>query len=159
MKRLKITGLLLIFTVIASFAANAQNAKFKNWVITSSQSGGFAGINKSFTLDSEGSLNRKNRGVENFRKIDQAKINEIEKLIRELKLPGTKSKTFKGKKIYDGIYTSLIITLDGKEYKVEGNSFEDAKFLALSGKQKLTLEKLKAKLAELDGFLPDSMNN
>jgi hypothetical protein len=159
MKRLKILGFLLIVAALGFTAVNAQNGKFKTWKIKSSQSGGFAGINKSFTLDSDGNLNRVNKGQENFSKIDESKVAEIGKLIKELKLPGTKQKIFKGKRIYDGIYTGLVITLDGKDYSVEGTSFNDAKYLALSAKQKATLERLKTKLNEIDGFLPDSMTN
>lgn len=161
MKRITFLGILFIFMVTAfGFSgAYAQKAKFKTWKITASQSGGFAGIQKSYTLDSEGNLNRNNKGQENFEKIDDAKIKEIGKLVAELKLPATKQKTVKGKRIYDGIYTGLVITLDGKDYNVEGTAFNDTKYLALSAKQKATLEKLKAKLGEIGGFLPDSMNN
>jgi hypothetical protein len=159
MKRTKILGFLLILIALGFSAAAAQNAKFKTWKITASEGGGFAGINKSWVLDSDGNLNRDNNGQENFEKIGESKVAEIEKLIKELKLPGTKQKTVKGKRIYDGIYKGLVITLDGKDYKVEGTSFDDAKYLALSKKQQSTLEKLKAKLLEIQGFLPDSMNN
>ena len=159
MKRLKITGLIIILTIFGMTAASAQSVKFKTWKITVSQSGGFAGINKSYTLDHEGNLNRVSKATSNFQKIDAAQVAEIGRLIRELKLPGTKLKTFKGKRIYDGIYTGLVIALDGREFKVEGTSFDDAQYLALSNRQKAVLEKLKAKLDALPGFLPESMNN
>jgi len=138
---------------------SAQNANSKCWKITVSQSGGYAGINKIYTLDEKGNLMRKNKSQENFEKIGEEKTAEIGKLVRELKLPGTKLKTFKGSRIYDGIYTSFVINFDGKEYRIEGTSFDDAQFLNLSKKQKATLEKLKAMLAGLNGFLPESTNN
>jgi hypothetical protein len=155
MKLTKILGFLLIFIALGTSAANAQNAKFKTWKITTSQSGGFAGINKTTSLDSDGNLYRVNKNQEEFTKIDDAKLAEIEKLIKELKLPGTKQKTVKGRRIYDGIYNGFVITLDGKEYKLEGTSFDDAKYLALSRKQEATLEKLKAKLRAIKGYLPE----
>ena len=153
MKRLKLLGFLLVFTVAATVAANAQNAKFKKWTITSTQTGGFAGLNNRNSLDSDGNLTRIVKRKETSSRIDQAKIAEIGRLVKELKLPGTKQKTVKGKRIYDGIYTGLVITLDGREYKIEGTSFDDAKYLALSKNQTKKLEKLKAILKELDGFL------
>lgn len=161
MKRTKIFGFLAIFTLLTFglSAVRAQTARFKTWKITSSQSGGFAGIRKSYMLDHQGNLTRVDKDRQNFEKIDKEKVLEIERLIKKLNLPRTKLKTVKGDKIYDGIYSSLIITLDGKNYNVEGNSFDDAKYLALSEEQHATLEKLKVKLDELNGFLPDSINN
>jgi hypothetical protein len=161
MKGTKLFGFLFILTltVFGFSAVRAQTAKLKTWKIIQSQSGGFAGIQKSFTLDSEGNLTRKTKTGENFEKIEAAKTAEIARLVAELKLPGTKQKTVQGRRIYDGIYTGFVVTLDGKEYQVEGTSFGDAKYLALSKKQKATLEKLKAKLDELGGFLPDSTTN
>jgi len=155
MKRTKILGFLLIFIALGISVANAQDGKFKTWKITTSQSGGFAGINKTTSLDSDGNLYRVNKNQEDFTKIDESKLAEIGKLIKELKLPGTKQKTVKGRRIYDGIYNGFVITLDGKEYKVEGTSFDDAKYLALSRNQQATLEKLKAKLREIKGYLPE----
>jgi hypothetical protein len=152
MKRLKLYGFLLVFTLAACFTANAQNASFKTWKITSTQSGGFAGINKVNTLDGDGFLTQTSKGRGVSTEIDAAKLAEIVKLLKGLKLPATKQKTVKGRRIYDGIYTGLVITLDGKDYKIEGSSFGDEKRLALSKKQKAALEKLKAKLKEFDGF-------
>jgi hypothetical protein len=159
MKRTIFSGILVIFMAIGFSAANAQTTKFKTWKITVSESGGFAGINKNYTLDSEGNLNRTNKDQRNFEKINEAKIAEIGRLVKELKLPGTKLKTVKGKRIYDGIYTGFVITLDGRDFRVDGTSFDDAKYLALSKKQSATLEKLKAKLDELNGFLPEMTTN
>jgi hypothetical protein len=161
MKRLKRIGLIFVlaFMTFSFTAVEAQTARFKTWKITVSQSGGFAGIRKSYTLDQKGNLNRVDKTQQNFELIDREKVLEIGKLIKELNLPRTKLKTVKGDKIYDGIYAGLIITLDGKNYHVEGNSFDDAEYLALSAEQRATLEKLKAKLNELNGFLPASMNN
>jgi hypothetical protein len=154
MKRTRILGFLFIFALTAfGFSAiQAQALKFRTWKITQSQSGGFAGIQKTFALDSEGNLTRTTKGRENSEQIDSAKVAEIGRLVARLKLPGTKLKTVGGKGIYDGIYTGFVINLDGKDYKVEGTSFDNAKYLALSAKQKATLEKLKAKLNELGGL-------
>ena len=161
MKRPKFLGLILFFTLLAfGFSvAKAQNMRLKTWKITVSQSGGFAGIMKSYTLDNEGNLKRVNKNQQNSEKIEDVKIQEIGKLVKELKLPGTKLKKVGGDRVYDGIYSSLVINLDGTDYNVEGNSFNDAKFLALNEKQKATLEKLKTKLNELNGFLLDSTTN
>jgi hypothetical protein len=159
MKRTIITGFLFIFTLMAFSAANAQTSKFKTWKITFARSGGLAGISTGYTLDNEGNLNRTNKRQQNYAKIEEARITEIAKLINELKLPGTRLKTVKGLRIYDGIYSSFIITLDGKDYRVEGTSFDDAKYLALSKKQAATLEKLKQKLDELGVVLPEAMTN
>jgi hypothetical protein len=161
MKRTKISGFLLILTIMAIglLSVEAQTSQKKTWKITVSQSGGYAGIMKSYTFDNDGNLNRTNKDQRNFEKIDEAKTNEIGKLVKELGLPLTKLKIFKGKRIYDGIYSGIVINLDGKDYAVEGTSFDDAKYLALSKKQKTTLEKLKLKLNEIQGFLPDAMTN
>ena len=151
--------ILLIFVISGAIRAEAQTEAKENWQITVSQTGGFAGINKSYTLDSEGNLERLVKNRESREKIDDEKVREIGKLIEDLKLPGTKLKTVRGLKIYDGVYSNLTIRLNDREYRVAGTSFADAKYLALSKKQKATLEVLKQKLEELKGFLPDSMNN
>ena len=159
MKRTKILGFLFIFTFLTMgfSAAAAQTAKFKTWKITSAKSGGFAGISLSSTLDSRGNLTRVNKTQEAVEKIDESKVSEISRLIKELNLPRTKLKTVKGRRIYDGIYTGLVITLDGKDYKIEGTTFDDAKYLALTKKQTATLEKLKAKFREIGGVLPEEL--
>jgi hypothetical protein len=159
MKRTKILGFIFIITFLTlSFSAVAgQTAKFKTWKITSSKSGGFAGISLSSTLDSEGNLSRVNKSREAVEKIEESKIKEIEKLVKELDLPRAKLKTVKGKRIYDGIYTGFVITLNGKDYKIEGTNFDDAKYLALTKKQTATLEKLKAKFREIGGVLPEEL--
>jgi hypothetical protein len=159
MKRTKILGFIFILTIMAiSFSTvEAQTTKFKTWKITVSQSGGYTGIMKSYALDNEGKLVRINKNQQIIEIIDPAKTEEIGKLIKELSLPRTKSKTVKGQRIYDGIYSSLVINLEGKDYKVEGNSFDDAKFLALTKKQKGKLEELKAKFNEINDDLPDTV--
>ncbi len=161
MKRTKLFGILFIFTIltIGVSTVEAQIARIKTWKITVSQSGGFAGINKSYTLDQRGNLNRKNKKRITFEKIENFKIREIGSLIKELRLPGTGLKTVKGDRIYDGIYSGFVINIDGRDFSVGGNSFYDAKYLALSRKQKATLAELKAKLDELNGFLDDSTIN
>jgi hypothetical protein len=161
MKRMKITGFLLILTIMTTglLTVKAQSSQPKAWKITVLQSGGYAGIMKSYTFDHDGNLNRVNKSQQNFEKIDEAKTGEIGKLVKELNLPRTKLKTVKGLRINDGIYSSIVINLDGKDYAVEGTSFDDAKYLALSKKQKITLEKLKIKLNEIQGNLPDATTN
>lgn len=135
-------------------SASAQKAKFDTWKITASQTGGFAGINKIRELDSRGNLKQTDKRKETLRKINRRKIAEIDRLVKELDLRGTRQKTVKGDRIYDGIYSQFVITLEGKEYRIEGNSFDDSKYLALSRKQQATLGKLKSKLNELQGFYP-----
>jgi len=153
----KIFGFLIIFTaLIFVFTVSAQTAKVGSWKITVSESGGFAGIHNSGALDSAGNLTRATKNGESSEKIDEEKITAIGRLINELKLPGTKLKTVKGLRIYDGIYKSFVITLDGKDYHLEGTSFDDAKYLVLSEKQRKVFEKLKSKLDEIGGFPPDS---
>jgi len=154
MKRTKILSFLFIFTflTVGFSAVAAQTAKFKTWKITSAKSGGFAGINLSSTLDSEGNLSRVNKSEEAVEKIEESKVKEIAELIKKLNLPRTKLKTVKGKRIYDGIYTNFVITLDGKDYKIEGTTFDDAKYLALTKKQTQILEKLKEKFRETGGI-------
>ena len=161
MKRMKISGFLMILTImtVGLLTVEAQTSQPKTWKITVSQSGGYAGIMKSYTFDNDGNLNRVNKSQQNFEKIDAAKTAEIGRLVKELSLPRTKLKTVKGLRIYDGIYAGIVINLDGKDYAVEGTSFDDAKYLALSKKQKTTLEKLKIKLTEIQGNLPDATTN
>ncbi len=161
MKRTNILGFIFIITIMAfGFSAvEAQTSKIKTWKITVSQSGGLAGIRKTFTLDNDGNLNRVNKDQQSFEKIEESRIGELGKLIKELNLPRTKLKTVKGIRIYDGIYSGLTINLNGKDYNVEGSSFDDAKFSALNAKQKVTLEKLKKQLAEFNIFLPDGTTN
>lgn len=156
MQRTKFLGLLLILTTIFSATASAQKAKIKTWTITVAQSGGYAGFSNSYTLDNKGNLTRKNKSLENYEKIDDVKTKEIGKLIRDLKLPGTKLKTVKGLRIYDAVYNSFVININGKVYSIEGASFFDAKYVALSAGQKATLEKLKTILKELKGYKSDS---
>jgi len=158
MKRTKILGFLLIFIAFGLTVAEAQTAKFKSWKITSSTSGGFAGIRKACVLDHLGNLNCDNRDEHNYNKIEDEKIAELGKLIRALKLPGTRLKTVKGARIYDGIYTSFVIALDGREYTVEGSSFDDAKYLRLSKKQREIFDRLKALFKEISEP-PTSINN
>ncbi len=161
MKLTKLLRFIFLMTIlmIGFTATDAQTKQCTTWKITVSQSGGFAGIMKSYTLDKEGNLNRINKDQRNFEKIDEARMAEIDKLVEELNLPRTKLKTVKGSRIYDGIYNSFVISLDGKDYKVAGNSFDDAQFTALSKKQTETLAKLKAKIDELGGFQPDATTN
>ena len=152
MKRFTILGFLLVFTAIGSFAVSAQT--FNNWKITMRQTGGFAGINKVVELDSRGILNRIDKNRQTSKKINRWKIAEIERLLEELRLPGTRQKNVKGEKIYDGIYRETVISLDGKNYRLEGSSFDDSKILALSKRQQRTLEKLKEKLEEFTDSSP-----
>ena len=158
MKVIKIFSLLLMFalTGLSVSAANThkvsrdkRSINFKSWEITESRTGGFAGIMKSYALDSEGTLSHRDRTTETTTRVSETDISEIRKMLRQLSLPGTNLKTVRGKRIADGFYYSLTITLDKKEYKVEGSSFGPSAYLALTPKQQATLDKLKGKLQEI----------
>ncbi len=154
MKRTKLLSLLVIlgfFVVGAAFTVKAQKLsnKFKTWEISEGQSGGIAGMIKSYSLDSKGNLIERDGSIETTKKIDETSLQEIVKLLEELKLPRTRTRIVKGDRIYDGVYGDFTIRLDGKVYKVEGNSFYKEKQVVLSASQKKTLDKLKSKLAEI----------
>lgn len=159
MKRTKFLSLIFIITLLTVGFSAVQAQKYKTWKITVSQSGGYAGIMKSYTLDNEGNLNRINKDQQNYEKIEDSRVRRIERLIRELKLPGTKLKKVGGLRIYDGVYSGFVITIDSKDYNIQGTSFNDAMYVALSDKQKETLKRLNQELAELNGFLSESTTN
>lgn len=158
MKALKLLTLLTVFGLMFfnvslakahSLSSKKQSKDFRSWKITMSRSGGYAGMLKSYTLDSKGNLTHRDRAKETVEKISKDDVEEIGKMIQRLKLPNTKLKTVKGKRIYDGVYSNFIITLNGKNYNIEGNSFYDAKYLALTERQKEVLGRLYEKLKEV----------
>ena len=154
MKRTKILSLLLMLGFLAvggTFTVKAQKLsnKFKVWEISEGRSGGRTGRIESSSIGSDGNLIKREGSLKTTKKIDEPDLREIVKLLTELKLPGTKTRIVKGKRIYDGVYGWFTITLDGKDYKLEGSSFYDEKQVALTAAQKKTLDKLKSKLAEI----------
>jgi hypothetical protein len=155
MKQKIILNLLMILgflTVAGSFTAEAQklsNNKFKTWKISDGQSGGIAGRIENYSISSDGNSIEQANMKTTTQKIDETDLQEIVGLLEELKLPGTKTKLVKGSRIYDGVYGGLTITLDGKDYKIEGNSFYDEKQIVLTAAQKKTLDQLKRKLAQI----------
>lgn len=124
---------------------------FKAWRISYSQGGGLKGFSKAYSIDSESNLKVKNNKDETIKEVEKSDLSIIKNLLQQLKLPTTKTKVVKGKQIYDGIYSTFTITLDGKDFRVEGSSFYDAKYLYLTKTQQDTLKQLKEKLSEI-GF-------
>jgi hypothetical protein len=140
-----ICGWVVLFGIcaIAQKTPAAKNVDdLKTWKITSSRSGGIAGMIQGYKLDSGGHYNELSKAKKAIRKIEPATLREISKLILELNLPGAKMKTVKGLGIYDGIYESFTITLGSKDYKLEGSSFYSEKQVALTAKQQKTYKKL-----------------
>ncbi|MEP6704509.1 MAG: hypothetical protein ABJB34_06870 [Acidobacteriota bacterium] len=155
MARKRILSLLVMlgfFVVGATFSGQAQNLsnkQIKTWTIYEGKGGGRAGKIDSYSIDSDGAFVDTKDSKETTKKIAASDLQELVKLLEGLKLRGTKMKIVKGDGIYDGVYGGLTITLDGKKYKIEGNSFYDEKQLVLMERQKQTLDRLNRKLAEI----------
>ncbi|MEQ1763405.1 MAG: hypothetical protein ABL984_09705 [Pyrinomonadaceae bacterium] len=155
MARERILSLLIMlgfFVVGGAFTGQAQKLsikQIKTWTIYEGKGGGRAGRIDSYSIDSDGAFGETRGTKTTVRKIAAADLQELVKLLKDLKLPGTKTKIIKGDGVYDGIYGGLTITLDGKHYKIEGNSFYDEKQLVLMEPQKKTLDRLKRTLTEI----------
>lgn len=140
------------FAVGGAFTGQAQklsNKQIKTWTIYEGKGGGKAGRIDSYSIDGDGALAETKASKTTIRKIAPADLQQLVKLLRDLKLPWTKTKIVKGDGIYDGVYGGLMITFDGKKYKIEGNSFYAEKQLVLTEPQKQILDRLKQKLAEI----------
>ena len=140
------------FAVGGAFTGQAQklsNKQIKTWTIYEGKGGGRAGKIDSYSIDSDGAFAETKGSKTTTSRIPAADLQELVKLLKDLKLPGTKTKIVKGDGIYDGVYGGLTITLDGKKYKIEGNSFYAEKQLVLLEGQKQTLDRLKRKLTEI----------
>lgn len=133
--------------------ATAGTAQTGDWSISFSETGGFAGLNRGYTIDSGGNFTRfetqggklKNKKI----KISAGELRKLGRLVRELKLAGTATRTVPGLHIYDGVYTSLVIGDRGVDYRVEATAFDDAEISALNEKQKAALRRLKQYIEEL----------
>ena len=144
-----ICGWMVLFVIsgTAQKTSTVKSAKdFETWSIHSSAFISLREGGKSFSLNSKGDLQRRSKNIETRGTVEAADLQEITNLIQNLNLPRTRTRTVKGKKIYDYPYWSFTILLDGKSFPVEGFSFADAKFLVLTATQRKTLDQLKLKL-------------
>ena len=128
---------------------NPTNKKIPTWRISEAKSGGLRGKTDGYSIDSYGHLVDTKDSKQTTRKVTSAELAELGNILVGLRLPGTKTRMVKGDGIYDGVYGGLTITLDGKDYKIEGNSFYAERQLVLSASQKAGLEQLKQKLAKI----------
>ena len=153
MKRTKylISGLaflLILFGFMETPAQKIRKNSFKNFDITIATTGGFAGTADILVLDQQGVLSKRSKTQDANEKLSSGELNEIRELVSKLKLPSASMKTVKGLHIYDGIYKSFVITLDGKKYLIEGTDFDDQQYVALTAGQREIVAKIKAKLEE-----------
>lgn len=144
-----VAGFLILTGNFNAQAQKVQGNKIKNWEITYSAFISLREGGKSFSLDSKGNFEKRSKNNKTNETLKDADLQEIVKLLAELNLPGTKTKTVKGKGIYDYPYWHFTIELDGRSYLMEGLSFDDADYLVLSKKQQRTFAKLKEKLKEI----------
>lgn len=151
--------LVIVWMVLFGIYGIAQNTTAITnqpaWKISEWRGGGIRGTVKSVSLDSDGNLNQQNGTKVNNRNVERSLLNEIRKSILDLNLPRTRTKIVKGKRIYDGIYSGLTITLSGKDYKIEGSSFYDAKYVDLTPKQQQLLQQLKEKWESIQTLVPE----
>lgn len=149
----RILSLMMVFgfLVFGATLAEAQKSsvKIKTWAINYSRFISLREGGRSFSLESQGNLEKRTKNSKTNETVAEADLQEIVKLLAELNLPRTKTKTVKGKKIYDYPYWSFTIEIDGKSYLMEGLSFDDAKFVVLTAKQKGIFAKLKENLNQV----------
>jgi hypothetical protein len=126
-----------------------KTSEFKAWKITSGRSGGLAGMSQGYSLDSDGNLNQWFGAKKTTRKIEPEMLEKIRQLIQELDLPEAKTEIVKGTREYDGFYSGFTITLDDKNYKLAGRSFDDAEYIKLTATQQETFKKLNVLLTEI----------
>jgi hypothetical protein len=139
----------LVFGFSMAEAQKTSDKKIKTWAIYYSRFISLREGGRSFSLDGRGNLEKSSKKGETKETLVEADLQEIVKLLQELNLPGTKTKTVKGKKIYDYPYWSFTIELNGKSFLMEGFSFNDAKFLVLTKKQEQIFAKLNKKMEEV----------
>lgn len=171
MKKDKILSLLIMFGFLLLGGVSTvktqklSNKTFKTWKISAGESGGMPGMIESYSLDSDGNFIEVKNSKTTTKKIDETDLQEFVELLKELKLPASKTKLVKGSRIYDGVYGGFTITLDGKTYKIYGDSFNDQKQVVLTATQKKTFDKLqekfgqiKTKLSKISNELPNQAN-
>ena len=140
----------IVFT--GSFTVEAQKLPgntFRTWEISSSAFLSLREGGKSFSLDSKGNLVKRRKNNETKEIVQGEFLQEIVRLLDELNLSRTMTKTVKGKRIHDYPYWNFTIVLDGRGFLMEGFSFYDAKYSVLTEKRKQTFAKLKEKLSEV----------
>lgn len=140
----------LVFS--GNFTAEAQKLsakEFKTWTIHSSAFLSLREGGRSFSLDCEGNLEKRSKTGGTKEKLEPSYLQQIVKLLQELDLSQTKTKTVKGKGINDWPYWNFTIDLDGKSFLMEGLSFYDADFRVLTKKEKQIFAQLKEKLMEV----------
>ncbi len=148
------TLIMLLGTVLltGSFTAKAQKLPgntFRTWEITSSAFVSLREGGKSFLLDSKGNLVKRRKDSETKETVKEEGLQEIVRLLQDLDLPRTVTKSVKGKRIHDYPYWNFTIVLDGKSFLMEGFSFGDTKVTVLTEKRKQNFAKLKEKLSEV----------
>ena len=121
----------------------------ENWSIHSSAFLGLREGGRSFSLDSRGGLEKRSKNHETKTTVHAADLQEIAKLIQELNLPRAKTRSVRGKKIYDFPYWNFTISLNGKSFLMEGFSFYDAKFVVMTKNRRKAFSKLKDKLIQV----------
>jgi len=145
-----ICGWVILFGIsgIAQKTLTVRNTNALNtWAIHSSAILSLSEGGRTFSLDSAGNLQKRTKNIFESKKIvEPAELQQIAKLVQKLNLPRTKSRTVKGKGLYDYSYSNLTIMLNGKSFIVEGSSFDDEEFLVLTATQRKTLDQLKRKL-------------
>ena len=145
-----ICGWVVLFGIsgIAQRTLTVKNTNgFNTWAVYSSEILSVNEGGRTFSLDSAGNLQKRSKNIfESKKVVEAADLQQIAKLLRKLNLPRTKARTVKGKGLYDYSYSNLTIMLDGKNFIVEGSSFEDEDFLVLTATQRKTLDQLKRKL-------------
>ena len=149
----RILGLMMVFGFLAFGVTLAEaqksSVKIKTWAINYSRFISLREGGRSFSIDGQGNLETRSKNSKTNETVAEGDLQEIVKLLAELNLPRTKTKTVKGKKIYDYPYWSFTIELNGKSYLIEGLSFDDAKFGVLTAKQKQIFAKLNEKLEKI----------
>ncbi len=128
---------------------------FKSWKITAFRSGGFVGMIHTVSLDSDGNLKQRDRMKETSKKVGESVVQKIGELLRQLDLPSAKLKRVRGEGGPDAFYSGFTITLDGKDFEIEGNSDRDTDYVELTAKQQETLLKLQRQFAEQQMDVPE----
>jgi hypothetical protein len=127
-------------------ATRHQDRKPENWSIHSSVFLGLREGGRSVSLDSKGNLEKRSKNQESKITVHAADLQELTELIRELGLPRAKTRTVKGKKIYDFPDSSFTITLNGRSFLMDGSSFYDARFVVMTKNRQQAFSRLKEKL-------------
>lgn len=142
-------GFLMLGCNLAADAQRRSGKEFRTWAIHSSAFLSLREGGKSFSLNDKGVLEKRSKNSETKETVKAADLQQIVKLLRELDLTRTKTKTVKGKGIYDWPYWGFTIEINGKSFLMEGFFFDDANLRVLTKKQTQTFVTLKEKLNEI----------